>query len=428
MAHVTNAVEPWKEGRWVSDGQLVRRQNLASVLRELRAAGPRSRARIAADTGLNKATVSSLVAELAELGLVRDGEVERDGGVGRPGQTVEIDGRVCGLGAEIAVDHLAVLVLDLRGEVISYSRAPLDVPRLGVARTLDELASQIAAATAAAAARGREVAGITAALPGMVETAPGLLRHAPTIGWREVPVADELAARVGESARVRADNAANLAALAEHTMGQAAAVTDLVHITGETGIGCGVITDGTLLRGSGGYGGEIGHMPIGDPAHRCGCGQPGCWETAIGMAALLRQVADPGDAVADPRIDLEVRLAEIRRRAELGDGRTLRGLTAIGTSIGVGAAILVNLFNPAVITLGGYFAVLGDFFLDPLEAELDKRVVLPGRGGCRVELSALGFTAACRGGAHVALEAVLTDPTSVVPATATPTHTAGGTA
>jgi predicted NBD/HSP70 family sugar kinase len=421
----------------VSDGQLVRRQNLASVLRELRAAGPRSRARIAADTGLNKATVSSLVAELAALGLVRDGGVERDGGVGRPGQAVEIDGRVCGLGAEIAVDHLAVLVLDLRGEVVSYSRAPLDVPRLGVTRTLDELASQVAAATAVAAARGREIAGITAALPGMVETAPGVLRHAPTIGWREVPVTDELAARVGVStgtgngdgtgarADVRADNAANLAALAEHTMGQAAAVADLVHITGETGVGCGVITDGTLLRGSGGYGGEIGHMPIGDPAHRCGCGQSGCWETAIGLAALLREVADPGDAVADPRIDLEVRLAEIRRRAELGDGRTLRGLTAIGTSLGVGAAILVNLLNPAVITLGGYFAVLGDFFLDPLAAELDKRVVLPGHGGCRVELSALGFTAACRGGAHVALEAALeaaltTDPTIA--------HTAGGTA
>jgi hypothetical protein len=72
--------------------------------------------------------------------------------------------------------------------------------------------------------------------------------------------------------------------------------------------------------------------------------------------------------------------------------------------------------------LGGYFAVLGDFFREALEAELDKRVVLPGRGGCRIELSSLGFTAACRGGAHVALEAVLTDPTSV------PTRLSGGAA
>ncbi len=423
----------------MSDGQHLRRQNLATVLRELRAAGPRSRARIAADTGLNKATVSSLVAELAERGLVRDGEVERDGGVGRPGQTVEIDGRICGLGAEVTVDYLAVLVLDLRGEEMLYTRTPLDVPRLGVERTLDELATAVTAGIAAAGERGREVAGLTVALPGMVETAPGVLRHAPTLGWRDVGVADQLAARLTDraatadhalGARIRAgiragvhtDNAANLGALAEHTMGALAGVSDLLYITGETGVGGGVIVDGVLLRGTQGYGGEIGHLPIGDPAQPCGCGQAGCWETSIGLAALLREVADPSDRVADPSVDLEVRLAEIRRRAELGDGRTLRGLRAIGVSLGVGTATLINLFNPRVLMLGGYFAVLGDFFRESLEAELDKRVVLPGRGDCRIELSSLGFTAACRGGAHVALEAVLTDPTSV------PTRLSGGAA
>lgn len=406
----------------LSDGQLVRRHNLASVLRELRAAGPRSRARIAADTGLNKATVSSLVAELAELGLVREGGVERGGGVGRPGQTVEIDGRVCGLGAEITADHVVVLVLDLRGEVVCEARTPLDVRRLGVTRTLDEVAGRIGATVAAAAQRGREVAGVTVGLPGMVEVATGLLRHAPTLGWREVPVADELAGRLagapGTGPRVRAENAANLAALAEHAMGANAGVPDLVHITGGTCVGGGIVAGGTLLRGVGGYGGELGHLPIGDPAHRCSCGRPGCWETAVGMAALLREVADPGDEVTDPRLETEARLAEIRRRAELGDGRTLRGLTAVGTSLGLGAAILVDVLNPQVITLGGYFAELGDFLLAAMTAELDKRAAAPGRGGCRVELSTLGHTAACRGGAHVALEAVLTDPTTVGPTTA----------
>src|SRR6201991_352493 len=105
-----------------ADQVFLRRHNLAMVLRDLRDHGPRSRARIAADTGLNKATVSSLVAELAVLGLVRDGDVERGGGVGRPGQTVEIDGRVCGLGAEVNVDYVAVLVLDLRGDEGRYVR------------------------------------------------------------------------------------------------------------------------------------------------------------------------------------------------------------------------------------------------------------------------------------------------------------------
>jgi predicted NBD/HSP70 family sugar kinase len=137
-------------------------------------------------------------------------------------------------------------------------------------------------------------------------------------------------------------------------------------------------------------------------------------------------VADQGDPVTDPSVDLEVRLAEIRRRAELGDGRTLRGLEAIATSLGLGAAILVNALNPRVIVLGGYFAVLGDFLLDAMATELDKRVVAAELGRCRVESSTLGFTAAIRGGAHVAVEAVLADPTSVVRA-ANPVHVRGGT-
>jgi predicted NBD/HSP70 family sugar kinase len=409
-----------------ADQVSLRRHNLAVVLRSLRDVGSRSRARIATDTGLSKATVSSLVAELAELGLVRDGEVERAGGIGRPGQAVELNGRVCGLGAEVNVDYLAVLVLDMRGDQVLYSRIPFDVPAAGVQRTLDELAGSIEAAIAEASRQGHDVAGITVAVPGLVETAPGVLRYGPNIGWREVRIADELAARLaGAGVTIRVDNDANLCALAEYVMGASAGASDLVYLTGEIGVGGGVISQGRLLRGADGYGGEVGHMPIAEPLHLCGCGRRGCWETAVGLAALLREVADQGDPVTDPSVDLEVRLAEIRRRAELGDGRTLRGLEAIATSLGLGAAILVNIFNPRVLLLGGYFAVLGDFFLETMETELDKRVVATGRGGCRVELSTLGFTAAVRGGAHVAVEAILADPTSAVRA-AIPADVHGG--
>jgi predicted NBD/HSP70 family sugar kinase len=428
-----------------ADQVSLRRHNLAVVLRSLRDAGPRSRARIATDTGLSKATVSSLVAELADLDLVRAGEVERAGGIGRPGQAVELHGRVCGLGAEVNVDYLAVLVLDMRGDQVLYSRIPFDVPAAGEQRTLDELAGSIEAAIVEARNQGHDVAGITVAVPGLVETGPGVLRYGPNIGWREVRVADELATRlarteISEPARtrvaargpsaggvtIRVDNNANLCALAEYVMGASAGTSDLVCLTGEIGVGAGVICEGRMLRGADGYGGEVAHMPIAEPLHLCACGRRGCWETAVGFAALLRDVADQGDPVTDPSVDLDVRLAEIRRRAELGDGRTLRGLEAIGTSLGLGAAILVNVFNPRVLVLGGYFAVLGDFLLGAMDSELDKRVVAPGRGGCSVELSTLGFTAAVRGGAHVAVEAVLADPTSLVRA-AVPVDVHGGT-
>src|SRR5687768_10379068 len=95
-------------GRVRADQVMVRRTNLALVLRHLRDAGPRSRARVAAETGLNKATVSSLVAELVERGLLAEGQLDRAGAVGRPGQIVEVDGRsVAGVGLELNVDYVA---------------------------------------------------------------------------------------------------------------------------------------------------------------------------------------------------------------------------------------------------------------------------------------------------------------------------------
>src|SRR3954447_24557839 len=124
-----------------ADQATVRRSNLGLVLRHLRDNGSRSRARIAQETGLNKATVSSLVSELAQRRLVVDGEVDRAGSVGRPGLTVHLDGHVvCGIGVEVNVDYAAVLVLDLRGEVLVDRREGLDVPALGPERTLDAVA------------------------------------------------------------------------------------------------------------------------------------------------------------------------------------------------------------------------------------------------------------------------------------------------
>lgn len=402
----------------------VRRSNLALVLRHLRDRGPRSRARIAQETGLNKATVSSLVADLARRGLVVDTgrDLERDGAVGRPGRAVAVGGQaVAGIGIELNVDYVAVMALDLRCDVLVDERRPLDVRATGPERTLDLVASLAADAIRAVEARGAAPVGITLAVPALVETAPGVVGFAPNLGWRSLPVVDALRERLGApSYPIAVDNDANLSALAEAAMGAAAGTPDLVYLTGEVGVGSGVIVAGELLCGADGFSGEVGHMPLGEAGRTCGCGRQGCWETAVGLAALLRKAADADDPVHDRGMDLEARLVEIRRRADSGDARVLAALHEVGASLGVGASVLVNLVNPAVLVLGGYFAAVGDHLREPLLRELHDRVIAPDLGGCRVELSSLGFTAAARGGAWVALEAVLTDPTVVHPPAADP--------
>ncbi len=397
-----------------ADQATVRRSNLGLVLRHLRDSGSRSRARIAHETGLNKATVSSLVAALTDRGLVSAGDIDRAGSVGRPGLIVHLDGTaVCGIGVELNVDYAATLVLDLRGEVLFEHLIALDVPALGPDRTLDAVAELVAEASAAAAARGASPVAVTVAIPGLVRSADGVVTYAPNLGWHDVPVLAGLRERIDPGCPIRVDNDANLSAIAEWVMGSEARTPDLVYLTGEVGIGGGVIVSDQLLRGAGGLSGEVGHTSLGDPRVVCGCGRRGCWETVVGLSALLREAADHGDFVHDPARDLDARLAEIARRADAGDERTLAALGRVGTGLGTGAAVLINLFNPNVIILGGYFAVLGRFLTGPMTAELRARVFAPDLAGARVVLSTLGFTAAVRGGAHVALESVFDDPTRV---------------
>jgi predicted NBD/HSP70 family sugar kinase len=403
-----------------ADHVSLRRNNLSVVLRHVREAGSRSRARIAAETGLNKATVSSLVAELVERGLLREGQAEA-GALGRPGQLVELDGSgICGVGAEINVDYLAVTALDLGGEAVSERRVPLDVAHLDPAKTLDQLAELIRESVAVVLSRGGQIAGVTLAVPGLVQSATGMLKLAPNLGWAEVPVVDEMRERLGGPAYpVRVDNEANLAALAAYSEMKAATdfdgerVQDIVLLTGAVGVGGGMVTDGHLLRGGHGFSGEVGHMPIAPAGGICGCGRTGCWETVVGLTALLNKATDADDPVRDPSLDVEQRLAEITRRAEAGSTRTLRALADVGAWLGIGGAVLVNILNPDVLVLGGYFAVLGPWLKEPLESAIRDRVIAPGGGGCRVVQSELGFTAAVRGGAQISLDQVFLDPTLV---------------
>jgi predicted NBD/HSP70 family sugar kinase len=397
-------------GRQPADQLTMRRSNLALVLRHLRDAGPRSRATIAMDTGLNRGTVSSLVTELIDRGLVREGDVQRGGSVGRPGQTVELDGRgIGGIGVEINVDYVTALVLDLTNAVVFERRVALDVPALTPAEVLDAVTDLAGKALADCAGRDITPVGMTVAVPALVDTDDGVVAFAPNLRWTDVPVTRVLTPKLGLPIQV--DNDANLAALGEYAMGGRAGTADLVYLTGETGVGGGVMVDGRLLRGAAGFSGEIGHMPLNPGGDLCGCGRRGCWETMVGLAALLRMAATPDDPVCDPSLDLEQRLAMLSRRADDGDARTRDALTLVGEALGLGASILVNVFNPKVLLLGGYFASLGDYLLAPVLGELHARVIAP--DACDVALSTLGFSAAARGGAHVALEAVLEDPTLV---------------
>ncbi len=261
-----------------ADPRDIRRHNLSLVLREVADRGPRSRATIALDTGLNKSTVSSLVAELEELGLVRESGQERPGAVGRPAQNVELDpSGPYVLGLELGVDYLAVWAADLSGAFLHRSFVTSenrDRPERVLSR-LELLARQALEEPFAA---GRRPVAATLAVPGIVDDDGGLV-VAPNLRWEDVPVAQMLSESLGP---LSIENEANLGALAELCEGAGTGLRDFVYISGEVGIGAGIVIGGDLFRGARGFGGEIGHLTIDAYGPPCPCGSRGCLERLAG--------------------------------------------------------------------------------------------------------------------------------------------------
>jgi predicted NBD/HSP70 family sugar kinase len=396
----------------------IRRNNLEVVLRHLSLVGPDSRASIAARAGLTRSTISRLVGELLDLGLVSETGAAKAQGIGRPATLLELDGRhVLAVGAEVNVDYLAVLVTDLAGREVYEQRRAYDAIAEGPAHSITALAGLGREALGALAGLrgGRRpiVAGLTVAVPGLVDAPSGVVTLAPNRRWSGVPVADRLREllRLGP-APVSVGNDASLAAVAEYRVGSHAGTPDLIYITGEMGIGGGIIVAGRALRGVRGFGGEVGHMKLDPGGPVCGCGRRGCWEALIGLHALL-QAAFPGGpgqhgvAAGEPP---EAKAAAVARLARAGDAHVLTALADIGRWVGIGAANLANVFNPRAIVLGGYFTLLADWILPPAARALAEGVLAPDAGGCSLTTSSLGFSAAARGGAIHVADQIISDP------------------
>ncbi len=383
----------------------VRATNLAVVLRYVRGHAPCSRAEIAAATGLNKATVSSLVADLIERRLLREtGLTEHR--IGRPATMLVLDGSpYAAIGIEVNADYLTAVAIDLAGQqVLSWRRS-----FAGLASSPAQAATAIAALGRRAVNRvlkeDRRVLGLTVGVPGLVSP-DGVVIMAPNLGWRDVNLRDIVNRALGEPGfPVAVDNDANLAVLAESRYGAFAGSQNLIYLTGEVGIGAGIISDGRPLRGHRGFPGEIGHITIDPQGPPCACGRRGCLEAIAGITAIiarvLPEVAGDGDIT-----DLQPEVDEVVRRARSNDPAALHALEEVGRALGQGVSILANLLDPEVVVLGGYFVPLAPWLLPPVEAELRARRIGPEEGGAQVVASILDHGAAATGGAATVLDHV----------------------
>jgi predicted NBD/HSP70 family sugar kinase len=383
----------------VQDGptstERLRRQNTSLVLRSLRQHGPATRTELAGRTGLAKATVGVIVADLESGGAVSEagnGGGARAGARGRPGRPVALHGeRFVALGLELNVDYVAAVVLDLAGRVRDSESRPVPVKGASREDALLALAKQV---VGRAAGDPRQVlVGATLAVPGLVRSDNRTIAWAPNVGVEGDGLVAELERTLGGRCAVRVSNDANCAAYAETHHGAATDSRHVLYLTGTVGIGAGIVVDGRLVRGVAGFAGEVGHMPVGDPAASCGCGRTGCWEASIGLHAML-------SAVGLPEHDTPLRSAAVVAARAAEDPALRRRLAQLGRDVGLGLAVLSTVLDPEVVVLGGYFVPLGDLVLVAARKTLDARLVSSVQQRPELRLSTLGIQAAALGAAE----------------------------
>lgn len=421
------------EGTAVRQASL-REHNLALALRHIAAAErPPSRADLATATGLTRATVSALVDDLIGGHLLAEVDPAPRTGAGRPalGLVLATDGPA-GLGLEINVDYLAACVVDLTGAVRHRAVRRVDLRPIPPAEVLADLGDLAATARAEAKRQRLVLAGTALAVPGLV-TSTGVVRLAPNLGWRDVDLAGALNAhpalaghrlappgqrgqgapppaqvpgrqRTTPGRWLTVDNEANLAALGELHAGPPGPATFL-YVSGEIGIGAGIVLHGTLFRGARGWSGELGHIPVHPAGRPCRCGGRGCLEQYAGQEAILTAAGLAGHPLpADAAIS---RLAEL---AGADDPAANRALAEAATALGVAIAGVINLLDLDTVVLGGIYAPLAKWLCPPIEAEIRRRVLTAAWSPVAVRPSLLSRDAAVLGAAGSVVRTVLTQP------------------
>ncbi|MGV8970681.1 MAG: ROK family protein [Rhodoglobus sp.] len=373
------------------DQETMRLSNLSVVLRAIAEQGRVSRSALSDSTGLTKPAVSGLVTTLEALGLVEEIGPASSTSSGRPPSLLEVDGRkYASIVVELNASFTSLIARDLSLTVLlreSHPTENLDSPE----DVLGEVQLWVDRVIRVLASRGREVIGVVLAVPALVEHATRTVVAAPALGWARVETGGIAQDHWG---KFSLENLANLAALGESRLPSYRPWRHLVHLEIGSGIGAGTVIDGTVQRGSTGFAGAIGHMPLDPTGRLCACGRRGCLEALGGVSALFeRTVPDllpssPGASGPDAAL-----LQEIIARAGAGDVTALEGIRDTGRWIGRGAAVLINMLNPDVLTLGGYVTTLEPWILPWILEQIDSLVVAPDRAGCAVQVPRRGADA-----------------------------------
>jgi len=372
-----------------------------------------SRVQLARRTGLSNTTITNLISELIELGLVvEECPTTQNSGktrpVGRPRTALRLapDARFV-FGVHIGIGTFRVALTNLRDEIIDYQPVPFEIDASAKV-VLNKIIETIEGLIGKHALPREKIIGVGVGASGLVDFQAGVNILAPRLSWRDVPMRDILQGKL--NLPVVIDNNVRTMAIAETYFGEGKESSSLVFLYGRAGVGAGLTFDGKVYRGNAMGAGEIGHMIMTlYNGQLCHCGNRGCLETLVSEAAILSEAEkiiekDPDGLMAQYMKKGDMRPIErVFAAGQAGDQTVCEMLNGIGEFLGLALVNVVNLFNPELILLGGIFSQGQEFFLEP--AARTVRTFSFGGMGKKVEIkpTTFGWKAGVLGAAALAL-------------------------
>jgi len=336
--------------------------------------GEISRAQIARLTHLTRPTVSDVVADLIQEGLIEEvGRAPSTGGKRAILLRVAEDSR-CLIGLDLAREDFRGALINLRGEIKQRIGLPLE-GRDGNA-ALELVYTLVDALTAAAQ---HPLLGIGIGAPGLVDAVDGIIHQAVNLNWRDVHLRDVLQERY--RLPVYTANDCQVAALGEYTFGENNRGKDLVVIHVGKGIGAGIVINGRLFHGNPLGAGEIGHVVVAENGERCQCGNTGCLETVANARAIVRRAR--ALARTHPQSILNqlvphpnaMTFETVCEALAEGDETAQQVVREVGQHLGAAAANLVSVLGGCRILLAGRITCFGQFLLDVVRETLSRRAL-----------------------------------------------------
>ena len=326
----------------VARSNTIRGINRQIVLNYVRELGPISRAEIARETALQRSTVSLIVDELTDHGLVEEFSGESTGG--RPPSLLSLrTADPVAIGVDLGTVNTIMAASDLAGRVVSQEEFSTDPDAKGTTRKIVESALRLMRKS------GGTIEGIGISFPGWID--PETTRsYAPHFKWHDEPIAE--AVTQATALPVAIDNDANAAALAELWFGrpEIREIRDFILVLVEAGLGTGIVFDGQVYRGEGGTAGEFGHMTIGTGAPvACAAGSTECWEAFASERAALARYKKLTHHNGNAEVDF-TQLVDLALR---GEGNARGALKATARYLGIGIANLIQGLAPETVIVGG---------------------------------------------------------------------------